>query len=48
MLIEQIIDFNIEGPKENLRVDCYLLLKCSQRQITLLPPIWTKSFTIKI
>ena len=23
--------------KENLRVDCYLLLKCSQRQCTLLP-----------
>ena len=34
--------------KENLRVDYYLLLKCSQRQCTLLPPTWTKSLTIKI
>ena len=34
--------------KENLRVDYYLLLKCCQRQCTLLPPTWTKSHTIKI
>ena len=34
--------------KENLRADYYLLLKCSQRQCTLLPPTWTKSLTIKI
>ena len=34
--------------KENLRVDYDLLLKCSQRQCTLLPPNWSKSLTIKI
>ena len=34
--------------KKNLRVDYYLLLKCCKRQCTLLPPIWTKSLTIKI
>ena len=34
--------------KENLRVDYYLLLTCSKRQCTLLPPTWTKSLTIKI
>ena len=34
--------------KENFRVDYYLLLKCSQKQCTLLPPTWTKSLTIKI
>ena len=34
--------------KENLRVDYYLLLKCSKKQCTLLPTTWTKSLTIKI
>ena len=34
--------------KENLRVDYYLLLKCCERQCTLLPPTWTKSRTIKV
>ena len=34
--------------KENLRVDYYLLLKCSTRQSALLPPTWTKSLTTKI
>ena len=34
--------------KENLRVDYYLLLKCSKRQCALLPPTWTKSLTTKI
>ena len=34
--------------KENLRVDYYSLLKCSQRQSTSLLPTWTKSLTIKI
>ena len=34
--------------KENLRVDCYLLLKCSKKQCTLLLPTWTKSLTSKI
>ena len=34
--------------KENLRADYFLLLKCSKRQCTLLPPTWTKSLTIKI
>ena len=29
--------------KENLRVEYYLLLKCSKRQCILLPPTWTKS-----
>ena len=33
--------------KENLRVDCYLLLKCYKRQCTLLPPTWTRSLTIE-
>ena len=31
--------------KENLRLDCYLLLKYSRRQSTLLPPTWAKSLT---
>ena len=31
--------------KENLRVDYYLLLKCCQRQCTLLSPTWTRSLT---
>ena len=30
---------------ENLRVDCYLLLKYRRRQCTLLPPTWAKSLT---
>ena len=34
--------------KENLRVDYYLLLKCSTRQCALLPPTWTKSLITKI
>ena len=36
--------------KQNLRVDYYLLLKCSKRQCrcALLPPNWTKSLTTKI
>ena len=34
--------------KENLRVDYYLLLKCSKKQCALHPPTWTKSLTIKI
>ena len=34
--------------KENLRVDYYLLVKCSKKQCALLPPTWTKSLTIKI
>ena len=34
--------------KENLRVDYYLLLKCSKKQCALLSPIWTKSLTIII
>ena len=33
---------------KNLRVDYYLLLKCSKKQCTLLLPTWTKSLTIKI
>ena len=33
--------------KENLPVDYHLLLKCCQRQCTLLPPTWTRSLTIK-
>ena len=36
-----------EISKENLRVDCYLLLQCSRRPCTLLSPTWTKSLTIK-
>ena len=32
--------------KENIRLDCYLLLKYCSRQCTLLPPNWTKSLTI--
>ena len=31
--------------KENLRVDCYLLLKYCSWQCTLLPPTWAKSLT---
>ena len=34
--------------KENLRLDYYLLLKCSKRQCALLPPTRTKSLTTKI
>ena len=34
--------------QENLRMDYYLLLKCSKRQCALLPSIWTKSLTTKI
>ena len=34
--------------KENIRVDYYLLLKCSKKQCILLSPTWTKSLTIKI
>ena len=34
--------------KEDLRVDYYLLLKCSKKQCASLPPTWTKSLTIKI
>ena len=33
--------------KENLRADYYLLQKCCKRKCTLLPPIWTRSLTIK-
>ena len=29
--------------KENLRVDCYVLVKYCRRQCTLLPPTWAKS-----
>ena len=38
----------IKVSKENLRVDYYLLLKCSKKHCTLLPATWTKSLTIKI
>ena len=31
--------------KENIRLDCKLLLKYCKRQCTVLPPTWTKSFT---
>ena len=31
--------------KENIRLDCYLLLKYRRRQCTLLPPTWAKSLT---
>ena len=31
--------------KENIRQDCYLLLKYCSRQCTLLPPTWPKSLT---
>ena len=31
--------------KENIPLDCYLLLKYFRRQCTLLPPTWTKSLT---
>ena len=31
--------------KENLRLDCYLLLKYCTRQCTLLSPTWAKSLT---
>ena len=34
--------------KENLRVDYYLLQKCSKSQCTLFPPTWTESLTTKI
>ena len=30
---------------ENIRLDCYLLLKYCKRQCTLLPPTWAKSPT---
>ena len=29
--------------KENILLDCYLLLKCCRRQCTLLPSTWAKS-----
>ena len=32
--------------KENIRLDCYLLLKYCRMQCTLLPPTWAKSLTI--
>ena len=32
--------------KENMRVDCYLLLKYCRRQCILLPPTWAESLTI--
>ena len=35
-------------PKENLRVDYYLLLKYCKRQCNLLAPTLTKSLTINI
>ena len=31
--------------KENIRLDCYLLLKYCRRQCTLFPPTWAKSLT---
>ena len=31
--------------QESNRLDCYLQLKDSRRQCTLLPPTWAKSFT---
>ena len=31
--------------KENIRLECYLLLKYCRRQCTLLPPTWAKSLT---
>ena len=31
--------------KENIRVDCYLMLKYCRRQCTLLAPTWVKSLT---
>ena len=31
--------------QENIRLNCYLLLKCCRRQCSLLPPIWAKSRT---
>ena len=31
--------------KENIRLDCYLLLKYCRRQCTLLPPTWVESLT---
>ena len=31
--------------KENIRLDCYLLLKYCRRQCALLPPTWAKSLT---
>ena len=34
--------------KENLGVNYYLLLKCCTRQCTLLPPVLSKSRTIKV
>ena len=34
--------------KENLRIDYYLLLKCSTKQCTLLPSTRTKSLAIEI
>ena len=32
--------------KENIRLDCYLLLKYCRRRCTLLPPTWAKSHKI--
>ena len=31
--------------QENIRLDCYLLLKYCRRRCTLLPPTWAKSLT---
>ena len=31
--------------KENIQLDCYLLLKHCRRQCILLPPLWAKSHT---
>ena len=31
--------------KENIRLDCYLLLKYCRRQCILLRPVWVKSLT---
>ena len=30
---------------ENLRANCYLLLKCCRRHSTFLPPTWAKALT---
>ena len=45
VLLQLVIFMTKKNFKENLRVDYYLLLKCSQRQSG---PTWTKSLTIKI
>ena len=31
--------------KENIRLDCYLLLKYCRKPSTLLPPVWAKALT---